>query len=108
MPTSLVLVLTTLRSILGSRVDLQLENMALRQQISGLRRSTKRQTKLTSGAVQHRFVPRATDLEHHAVRARASRAGGSIDIALVIASHASRGVITGEQRQHRINRRDRL
>ena len=42
MPTSLVAVLVLLRSVVRSRVDLQLENLALRHQIGVLRRSTKK------------------------------------------------------------------
>ena len=47
MPTSLLVLFVTLRSILRSRVDLQLENLALRHQIGVLQRSVKR-SKLTS------------------------------------------------------------
>jgi hypothetical protein len=41
MPTSLVTLLVFLRSIIQSRVDLQLENLALRHQIGVLHRSLK-------------------------------------------------------------------
>jgi len=47
MPTSLLGLFVTLRSILRSRVDLQLENLALGHQIGVLQRSVKR-PKLTS------------------------------------------------------------
>jgi len=47
MPTSLLVLFDALRSILRSRVDLQLENLALRHQIGVLQRSVKR-PKLTS------------------------------------------------------------
>ena len=47
MPTSLLVLFVTLSSILRSRVDLQLENLALRHQIGVLQRSVKR-PKLTS------------------------------------------------------------
>jgi len=48
MPTSLFVLFVTLRSILRSRVDLQLENLALRHQIGVLQRSLKKRPKLTS------------------------------------------------------------
>ena len=48
MPTSLLVLFVTLRSILRSRVDLQLENLALRHQIGVLQRSVKKRPKLTS------------------------------------------------------------
>src|SRR5215467_7949465 len=48
MPTSLAALLVTLRSIIRSRVDLQLENLALRHQIGVLQRSVKRRPQLTS------------------------------------------------------------
>ena len=47
MPTSLVALLVLLRSLIRSRVDLQLENLALRHQIGVLQRSVKNRTKLT-------------------------------------------------------------
>ena len=48
MPTSLLALFVTLRSILRSRVDLQVENLALRHQIGVLQRSVKKRPKLTS------------------------------------------------------------
>src|SRR5215469_14140508 len=48
MPTSLLALFVTLRSILRSRVDLQPENLALRHQIGVLQRSVKKRPKLTS------------------------------------------------------------
>ena len=48
MPTSLVAVLVILRSLIRSRVDLQLENLALRHQIGVLQRSLKKRPKLIS------------------------------------------------------------
>jgi len=48
MPTSLLVLFVTLRSTLRSRVDLQLENLALRHQIGVLQRSVKKRPKLTS------------------------------------------------------------
>jgi transposase InsO family protein len=45
----LAALLVTLRSIARSRLDLQLENLALRHQINALRRSAKKRPKLTSG-----------------------------------------------------------
>jgi hypothetical protein len=48
MPTSLLVLFVTLRSILRSPVDLQLENWALRHQIGVLQRSVKKRPKLTS------------------------------------------------------------
>src|SRR6516225_115482 len=48
MPTSLVGLLVTLRSLIRSRMDLQLENLALRHQIGVLRRSAKKRPLLTS------------------------------------------------------------
>ena len=48
MPTSLVTLLVLLRSFLRSRVDFQLENLALRHQIGVLQRSLKKRPKLTS------------------------------------------------------------
>jgi hypothetical protein len=48
MPTSLLALFVTLRSILRSRADLQVENLALRHQIGVLRRSMKKRPKLTS------------------------------------------------------------
>jgi len=47
MATSLFVLFATLRSILRSRVDLQLENLALRHQIGVLQRSVKKRPKLT-------------------------------------------------------------
>src|ERR1017187_5181437 len=49
MQISLAALLVALRSIIRSRGDLQLENLALRHQICVLRRSSKRRPKLTSG-----------------------------------------------------------
>jgi hypothetical protein len=46
---SLAALLVTLRSIIRSRLALQLENLALRHQISVLRRSARKRPKLTSG-----------------------------------------------------------
>jgi hypothetical protein len=46
MPTSLLVLFVTLRSILRSRVDLQLENVALRHQIGVLQRSVRKRPKL--------------------------------------------------------------
>ena len=48
MPTSLLALFVTLRSILRSRADLQVENLALRHQIGVLQRSVKKRPKLTS------------------------------------------------------------
>lgn len=48
MPTSLLVLFVTLRSIVRSRVDLQLENLALRHQIDVLQRSVKKRPKLIS------------------------------------------------------------
>ena len=48
MPTSLVALLVVLRSVIRSRMDLQLENLALRHQIGVLRRSAKKRPVLTS------------------------------------------------------------
>jgi len=47
MPTLLAL-LIILRSLIRSRIDLQLENLALRHQIGVLQRSLKKRPKLTS------------------------------------------------------------
>ena len=47
MATSLLVLFVTLRLILRSRVDLQLENLALRHQIGVLQRSVKKRPKLT-------------------------------------------------------------
>jgi len=49
MTISLAVLLAALRSIVRSRAELQLENLALRQQINVLRRSIKKRPKLTSG-----------------------------------------------------------
>ena len=49
MPISLAALLVALRSVIRSRSDLQLENLALRHQISVLRHSSKKRPKLTSG-----------------------------------------------------------
>lgn len=49
MPISLAVLLAALRSVLRSRAELQLENLALRQQINVLRRSLKKRPKLSSG-----------------------------------------------------------
>ena len=46
MPTSLVALLFILRSLIRSRVELQLENLALRHQIGVLQRSLKKPPKL--------------------------------------------------------------
>jgi putative transposase len=48
MPTSLAALLVALRSIIRSRLELQLENLALRHQIGVLQRSVKRRPKLKS------------------------------------------------------------
>jgi len=48
MPTSLLALLIILRSLIRSRIDLQLENLALRHQIGVLQRSLKKRPKLTS------------------------------------------------------------
>ena len=48
MPTSLLALLIILRSLIRSRIDLQLENLALRHQIGVLQRSVKKRPKLTS------------------------------------------------------------
>ena len=47
MPTSLLALLIILRSLIRSRFDLQLENLALRHQIGVLQRSLKKRPKLT-------------------------------------------------------------
>ena len=49
MPTSLLAFLITLRSLIRSRIDLQLENLALRHQIGVLQLSLKKRPKLTAG-----------------------------------------------------------
>ena len=56
MPTSLLALLIFLRSLIRSRIDLQLENLALRHQIGVLQRSLKkrldtRQEKPTSTCI---------------------------------------------------------
>src|SRR5215469_2751432 len=48
MATSLFVLFATLRSILRSRVDLQLENLALRHQIGVLQRSAKKRPKIST------------------------------------------------------------
>jgi hypothetical protein len=48
MPASLVALLVVLRSLIGSRVDLQLENLAMRHQIGVLQRSLKKRPKITA------------------------------------------------------------
>ena len=48
MPTSLVALLVLLRSLIRSRVGLQLENLALRHQIGLLQRSLKKRPKITA------------------------------------------------------------
>src|SRR5215471_10953443 len=48
MPTSLLALLIILRSLIRSRVDLQLENLALRHQIGVLQRSLKKRRKITA------------------------------------------------------------
>ena len=48
MPTSLVVLLVILRSLIRSRFDLQLENLALRHQIGVLQRSLKKRPKITA------------------------------------------------------------
>jgi hypothetical protein len=45
MPTSLLALLVLLRSLIRSRVDLQLENLALPHQIGVLQRSLKKRQK---------------------------------------------------------------
>ena len=45
----LVALFVSLRSLVRSRLDLQLENLALRHQVSVLRRSARKRPKLTSG-----------------------------------------------------------
>jgi hypothetical protein len=45
----LVALFVSLRSLVRTRLDLQLENLALRQQVSVLRRSAGKRPKLTSG-----------------------------------------------------------
>jgi transposase InsO family protein len=47
MPTSLIALLVLLRSLIRSRVDLQLENLALRHQIGVLQRSLKNRRRIT-------------------------------------------------------------
>ena len=49
MPISLAVLLAALGSVVRSRAELQLENLALRQQINVLRRSLKKRPKLSSG-----------------------------------------------------------
>jgi hypothetical protein len=49
MPTFLAVLLKALRSIIRSRVQLQLENLAFRHQICVLQRSIKKRPKLRSG-----------------------------------------------------------
>jgi hypothetical protein len=49
MPYSLAVLLAVLRSVVRSRAELQLENLALRQQINVLRRSLEKRPKLSSG-----------------------------------------------------------
>jgi putative transposase len=49
MPTFLVVLLEALRSIIRSRAQLQLENLAFRHQICVLQRSTKKRPRLRSG-----------------------------------------------------------
>jgi hypothetical protein len=48
MPISLAVLLAALGSVVRSRADLQLENLALRHQINVLRRSARRRPQLTS------------------------------------------------------------
>jgi hypothetical protein len=48
MPTSVIALLVTLRSIIRSRVDLQLENLALPHRIGMLPCAVKKRPKLTS------------------------------------------------------------
>lgn len=48
MPTSLVALLVILRSLIRSRADLQLENLALHHQIGVLQRSLKKRPKITA------------------------------------------------------------
>jgi hypothetical protein len=45
----LVALLVSLRSLVRSRLDLQLENLALRHQVNVPRRSARKRPKLTSG-----------------------------------------------------------
>jgi putative transposase len=49
MPISLVAFLVALRSVIRSRADIQLENLALRHQIVVLQRSARKRLKLSSG-----------------------------------------------------------
>jgi len=49
MPISLAVLLAALGFGVRSRAELQLENLALRQQINVLRRSLKKRPKLSSG-----------------------------------------------------------
>jgi hypothetical protein len=49
--------LVAVRSIVRSRFDLQLENLALRHQINVLRRSAKTRVKLTSGDRRGSLLP---------------------------------------------------
>jgi CRISPR/Cas system-associated endonuclease Cas1 len=49
MLTSLAALLIAMRSIIRSRLDIQVENLALRHQIGVLHRSAKKRPKLTSG-----------------------------------------------------------
>ena len=49
MPISIAVLLAALRSVVRSRAELELENLALRQQINVLRRSLKKRPKLSSG-----------------------------------------------------------
>jgi hypothetical protein len=48
MPTSLLALLVLLRSLIRSRIHLQLENLALRHQIGVLQRSLKKRRKRTA------------------------------------------------------------
>ena len=48
MPTSLVTLLVLLRSLIRSRVHLQLEDLALRHQIGVLQRSLQKRSKITA------------------------------------------------------------
>jgi hypothetical protein len=54
MPTSLYLLFVNLRSILHSQVDFQLENLALRHQISVLQRSVKKRPKFRARFTRRR------------------------------------------------------
>ena len=71
---SMAALLITLRSIIRSRLDLRLENLALRHQIGVLHRSAKKRPKLTSGdrllvGLSIQFLARlALDVGHREAR----------------------------------------